>query len=128
MNAPRFDPLIHEPSRLQICGALRSLDEAEFSVLRDMLNAADSVVSKHLKALEDAGYVSTRKLHGDNGRRRTWVRLSGTGRRAFDAHVAQLRQIAGDGWDPTPERTHASSRPSSVADGAAPATTAADGP
>lgn len=105
MSASRFDPLIHEPSRLQICGALRSLDEAEFSVLRDMLGAADSVVSKHLKALEDAGYVSSRKLHGDNGRRRTWVRLTGKGRRAFDGHVAQLRQIAGDGWDLTPEPT-----------------------
>jgi DNA-binding MarR family transcriptional regulator len=113
MSTPQFDPLIHEPSRLQICGALRSVDEAEFSVLRDMLNAADSVVSKHLKTLEDARYVSTRKLQGDNGRRRTWVRLSGKGRRAFDSHVAQLRQIAGDGWDRTPQPAHPTPPPSS---------------
>jgi len=103
MSQPRFDPLIHEPNRLQICGALRSLDEAEFAVLRDMLNAADSVVSKHLKALEDAGYVTTRKVKGDTGRPRTWARLSAKGRRAFDDHVAQLRQMAGDGWARPPE-------------------------
>lgn len=119
MSQPRFDPLIHEPNRLQICGALRSLDEAEFAVLRDMLNAADSVVSKHLKALEDAGYVTTRKVKGDTGRPRTWARLTAPGRRAFDAHVAQLLQIAGGGWTQTPERTKAHPQRSSVVGGAA---------
>ena len=35
--------------------------EAEFSLIRDTVRVSDSVLSKHLKALEDAGYVALRK-------------------------------------------------------------------
>jgi DNA-binding HxlR family transcriptional regulator len=36
------------------------LQEAEFQVLRDELGVSDSVLSKHLKQLEDAGHVAFR--------------------------------------------------------------------
>lgn len=90
---PCFDTVIHAPGRLQICGVL-SAAEAEFALVRDTLAVSDSVLSKHVKLLEDAGYVSVRKAaHG--GRQRTWLSLTVTGRAAFAAHVAELQRLAG---------------------------------
>lgn len=87
-----FDEVIHAPNRLKICAFLDATTLAEFSVVRDMLGAADSVVSKHLKVLADAGYVTISKPLGQ-GRPRAWVELTKEGRRAFRAHVAALREL-----------------------------------
>jgi len=89
---PVFDALIHAPSRLQICAILSSVD-AEFAMLRDAVKVSDSVMSKHLKQLEDAGYVKLTKA-AENGRQRTWVTLTSGGRKAFTAHVAELQRLA----------------------------------
>lgn len=94
MTSPRFDPVVHEPTRLQVCGILAAVEEAEFATLRDTLGIADSVTSKHLKALEEAGYVALSKRRGAAGRPRTWARLTRTGREAFRGHVAELRRLA----------------------------------
>lgn len=92
--APRFDAVIHAPGRLQICGILSAADEAEFAMMRDTLEVSDSVLSKHLKALEEASHIKLRKAAAD-GRQRTWASLTPTGRRAFAAHVAELQRLAG---------------------------------
>jgi DNA-binding MarR family transcriptional regulator len=42
--------------------------------------------------LEDAGYITIERPLA-NRRRRVQVRLTDTGRRAFDGHVAALHQI-----------------------------------
>jgi DNA-binding MarR family transcriptional regulator len=88
-----FDAVIHAPNRLQICALLAPLEEAEFQMLRETIGISDSVLSKQIKQLEDAGYVKMRK-GAANGRPRTWIRLTGRGRQAFAAHVAALREIA----------------------------------
>jgi DNA-binding MarR family transcriptional regulator len=93
-----FDELIHAPVRLRVCGILRRVDQVDFTVLRDALGIADASLSKHLKALADAGYVSSRKASsaGRADRRQlTWLALTPAGRRAFDGHVAALTEIAG---------------------------------
>ena len=92
--APRFDPVIHPSPRLQICGLLAAVDEMEFAVVRDEVQVSDSVLSKHVKQLEDAGYVRVRKATVAS-RVRTSLSLTAAGRAAFDAHVAELRRIAG---------------------------------
>lgn len=89
---PVFDALIHAPGRLQICAILSSVD-AEFAMLRDAIKVSDSVMSKHLKQLEEAGYVALTKTT-ENGRQRTWASLTGKGRKAFTAHVAELQRLA----------------------------------
>ena len=91
MSAPVFDPLIHAPGRLQIC-AILSAAEAEFAVVRDAIKVSDSVLSKHVKALEEAGYVSVRKAAMD-GRQRTWLSMTFAGKKAFKAHVAELERL-----------------------------------
>lgn len=88
----RFDDVIHAPNRLQICAFLVPLEDAEFQVLRDELDVSDSVLSKHLRQLEAAGYVKFRKA-AMNGRQRMWASMTAKGRRAFSAHVAALKKL-----------------------------------
>ena len=94
MTAPVFDAVIHAPGRLQICAMLSAADEVEFSVVRDGVGVSDSVMSKHVKLLEEAGHVKVRKA-ASGGRQRTWLSLTGQGRKAFAAHVAELMRLAG---------------------------------
>jgi len=87
------DPLIHPIVRLSICGLLAAgADWVEFAALRDAAGIGDSLLSKHSRILEDAGYVEVRK--GAVGRRpRTWFRLTPAGRRAIEGHLAWLAQL-----------------------------------
>lgn len=88
-----FDPVIHAPVRLQACAILASADQVEFGLLRDALEVSDSVLSKHLKQLEEAGFV---RLHKETsaGRLRTRLSLTPAGKKAFAAHVRALERLA----------------------------------
>lgn len=96
MNAPplAFDPVIHPPARLQIVAVLAAVQDAEFAMLRETTGVSDSVLSKHLAALAEVGYVRLRKAALD-GRQRTWVSLTRQGRTALRGHVAALQALAG---------------------------------
>ena len=87
-----LDPLIHAPARLQLVTSLAAVSEAEFSTLRDALGVSDSVMSKHVSALADAGYLHIRK-GSRAGRRTTWIRLTPAGGQALRDHVAALRRL-----------------------------------
>ena len=87
-----LDPLIHPPTRLQLVTMLSAVSEAEFATLRAVLDVSDSVLSKHVSALVDAGYLRSRKS-SQAGRRTTWVGLTDVGRAALRAHVAAVRQL-----------------------------------
>ncbi|MFN8121491.1 MAG: transcriptional regulator [Thermoleophilia bacterium] len=87
-----FDPVIHAPLRLRLCSLLSPVEEAEFAMLRDRLGVADSVLSKHVATLADAGYVKVAKS-ASGGRRTTWISLTRPGRRALEGHLAALREI-----------------------------------
>lgn len=94
MDVPSgFDAVLHPPARLQIAAVLAQAQEAEFALLRTITGASDSVMSKHLAALTDAGYVALRKAPSD-GRQRTWAKLTGAGRAAFRNHVKALEALA----------------------------------
>jgi DNA-binding MarR family transcriptional regulator len=88
----RLDPLIHAPARLQVVTTLSAVSEAEFATLRAALEVSDSVLSKHVSALADAGYVRSRK-GVQAGRRTTWIALTSVGREALREHVAALRRL-----------------------------------
>ena len=90
---PQFDQVIHAPARLQICAILSAVDEAEFALLREETGVSDSVLSKHLKQLEEAGYLKLRKATVSS-RQRTWLSLTPQGRKAFAAHVQELTRLA----------------------------------
>jgi DNA-binding MarR family transcriptional regulator len=87
-----LDPLIHAPARLQVVTTLSAVSEAEFATLREALGVSDSVLSKHISALAEAGYVRSRK-GVQAGRRTTWIALTSAGREALRSHVAALRRL-----------------------------------
>jgi DNA-binding MarR family transcriptional regulator len=90
-----LDPHLQHPARLKLVTMLTAVSEAEFAVLRDRLEVSDSVLSKHLSALADQGYVKLRK-GSHQGRRTTWVSLAPRGRAAVGDHVAALRALIAD--------------------------------
>ncbi|WP_297513113.1 transcriptional regulator [uncultured Caulobacter sp.] len=91
----QLDPVIHAPNRLQMCCMLAPVDTIDFATVREALDVSESVLSKHVKTLEDAGYLKVRKA-ASGGRQRTWLSLSSAGRKALKAHLAALKaMIAG---------------------------------
>jgi DNA-binding MarR family transcriptional regulator len=92
MAEPRFDELIHPSTRLSIVALLASSDWIEFAFVRDHLGLSDSALSKQFATLEDAGYITVERPLTER-RRRVRARLTELGRRAFDGHVAALRQV-----------------------------------
>ena len=85
-------PALHAPARLQIAAVLARAEEVEFAVIRDIVEVSDSVLSKHLSALSDEGFVMLRTA-AVNGRQRTWASLTGAGRKAFRQHMAALQAL-----------------------------------
>lgn len=107
MTHPRhqLDAIIHNPTRFSIMAALLPAEKAEFKFVRDTVEITDSVLSQHVTALEQAGYVTVTK--GQVGRRpRTWLSATRAGRAAFDAHLAVLNQLAN--WSPAGQEDRAS--------------------
>jgi DNA-binding MarR family transcriptional regulator len=93
MSDPVFDEVIHAPNRLQICAMLAAADSVEFGTIRDALEVSDSVLSKQVKILQSAGYVTVIKTPR-NSRTHTWLALTAPGRTALSGHLAELRRIA----------------------------------
>ncbi|MEO8969410.1 MAG: transcriptional regulator [Solirubrobacteraceae bacterium] len=87
-----LDANLVAPTRLKLLTILTAVSEAEFSTIRDTLHVSDSVLSKHLAALENVGYLKRRKSV-DRGRRTTWISLTLGGRKALSAHVSVLRAL-----------------------------------
>ena len=54
----RLDDLIHSPVRLSVMSALRHADAVHFGLLRDTVEVSDSLLSKHLAALEAEAAIS----------------------------------------------------------------------
>ena len=98
LNHPRheLDELIHTPVRLSMMAALAHASSIDFRQLRDLVEVSDSLLSKHITTLEEAGYVSVRK--GYEGKRpRTWLSLTSRGRRAYETYIGVLRSITYEG-------------------------------
>ena len=93
--SPRFDATIHAANRLRICAVLDDVKEVEFAVLRDTLALSDSLLSKQLTILGQAGYLRSRRAKRDS-RQRVWLALTREGHAAFAEHVAALREIVGE--------------------------------
>ena len=91
-TAVGFDEIVHAPNRLQICAILSAVSSAEFATVREGLGVADSVLSKHVRVLHEAGYLDVHKSTSAS-RVRTSLSLTRAGRAAYDGHLAALRAI-----------------------------------
>ena len=90
-----LNAIIHQPVRLRIMGALCGLapsEQVDFGFLKAKLELTDGNLGAHLTTLEESGYVKIEKTFVGK-RPKTFLAATKTGRRAFDAHVAALREI-----------------------------------
>ncbi len=93
------DEIVHQPTRLRIMSALNALprrEMMEFVRLRAITGATNGNLGSHLATLEKSGYVTIAKDFVGK-RPRTRVGITGPGRRAFQGHVAYLREMLEDG-------------------------------
>ena len=88
----QLDEIIHSRIRLAVMAVLISLDEVEFTFLREKVNATDGNLSTHLKKLEDAGYVAVNKSFEER-KPVTRYLLTQKGRKAFEAYVERLEKL-----------------------------------
>jgi DNA-binding MarR family transcriptional regulator len=86
------DRVIHEPARLRIMATLYVAREADFTFLMHATELTRGNLSVHLTRLEEAGYVAIEKTFA--GRRpRTVIRLTSSGRSAFERYRAYLKGL-----------------------------------
>jgi len=84
----RFDPLIHQPSRLSIIAVLAGAESVDFTYLLETTGLTKGTLSKHLSKLRDAGYIAIEKGFKGNFPH-TSARLTPTGRKTFKAYRSQ---------------------------------------
>jgi len=81
--------------RLKVMAALKALpgaEQIEFVRLRKIVDATEGNLGAHIQTLEQAGYIVVEKDFAQN-RPRTRVKLTKTGRRAFEDYVGYLRDL-----------------------------------
>ncbi len=87
-----LDDTVHQRARLGILAVLHETPTAEFSFLREALDLTAGNLSRHLQVLEEAELVTIDK--GYEGRRaRTWVRITRSGRSAFETEIRKLKEL-----------------------------------
>lgn len=90
-----LDTLLLHGVRFSVLAVAVSAEKVGFAYVRDALQVSDSVLSKQLTALDEAGYVRIDKV-AEGRRARTWLHATEQGRAAFHRHRAALVAIADD--------------------------------
>ena len=88
-----LDTLLLHGVRFSVLAVAVPADKVDFAYVRDALQVSDSVLSKQLTALDEAGYVRIDKV-AEGRRARTWLHATEAGRTAFHRHRAALAAIA----------------------------------
>ena len=92
-----LDPLIHVPARLRILVTLAALNEGDtlsFTRLQTMLDLTPGNLITHLRKLDDARYLTTKKT-GDGAGSTTTVTLTRRGRAALETYTDALSNLLG---------------------------------
>jgi len=88
---------------LSVVGTLYHAQRVAFAFLQRHLDVTESNLSRHLSALEEAGYLLIDKVF-EHRRARTWLSLTPAGRTAFESHLDALRRIVDGHLDSVDER------------------------
>jgi DNA-binding MarR family transcriptional regulator len=92
----KLDDVIHGRLRLGIMAYLAENEAADFTELKDLLEATQGNLSVHLRKLEEAGYVAIDKSFV-NRKPLTRVRMTQAGRDAFAAYLEAISKLVGEG-------------------------------
>jgi len=91
----QLDDVIHGRLRLGIMAYLADAGVADFTELKDLLQATQGNLSVHLRKLEEAGYIAIDKSFVDR-KPLTRARITEAGRKAFAAYLEALSKLVGD--------------------------------
>jgi DNA-binding MarR family transcriptional regulator len=91
---PELDPVVHGKLRLAALSLLLTVDEADFTWLREKTGSTDGNLGAQMLKLEEAGYVAMEKRFA--GRKpQTMYRMTAAGRDALAQYVSALRRLLG---------------------------------
>ena len=86
-----LDPILHSQLRLSIVSILMTVEEAEFTFLKESTGAAAGNISIQIKKLQEAGYVKVEKTFKNNYPNTT-VSITDKGIKAFEDYVNDLKR------------------------------------
>lgn len=84
-----LDPLLHSQLRLAIMSLLMSVEEAEFSFLKEKTAATPGNLSIQISKLKDAGYIDVTKKFRNNYPQ-TLCKITTLGKQKFAEYVKAL--------------------------------------
>ena len=86
-----LDPLLHSQLRLAIISILVSVEEAEFSFLKEKTNASSGNISVQIEKLQEANYIKIEKSFKGKYPL-TKCSITKKGIKAFEDYVKALQQ------------------------------------
>ena len=86
-----LNPIIHSQLRLSIMTLLLSVEEADFTWLREQTGASAGNISVQIDKLSEAGYIEVRKEFVGRTTH-TSCRITERGRKAMEEYVSDLRE------------------------------------
>lgn len=96
MMFPALDPLLHSELRLAVISLLMSVDEADFTYIKEQTGATSGNLSVQIDKLTAAGYITVEK--GFKGKMpRTTCRITPSGLEAFKNYVKALKKYISAG-------------------------------
>jgi len=84
-----LDPLLHSQLRLAVMSLLISVEEADFSYLKEKTEATAGNLSTQITKLKDGGYIEVKKKFRENYPQTT-CHITPLGRKKFAEYVAAL--------------------------------------
>ena len=88
----KLDPIIHAPTRLAILSILITVENANFTFLKESIGTSDGNLSTHLTKLETHNLIKIQKTF--KGKKpQTICAITGKGRKSFTEYLEQLEQI-----------------------------------
>lgn len=88
-----LDPALLHGVRFSVMAALSGAENLSFAYVRDLVEVSDSVLSKQLTVLDDAGYIQIAK-RASGRRTTTWIAATDDGRRTYHRHRRALAAVA----------------------------------
>ena len=86
-----LDPLLHSQLRLAVVSLLLSVEEADFSYLKDKTQATSGNLSVQIDKLAAAEYIRVKKEFVGK-KTRTTCQITERGREAFEQYVEALKE------------------------------------
>jgi DNA-binding MarR family transcriptional regulator len=86
-----LDPILHSQLRLSIVSILMTVEETNFSFIKETTHAAAGNISIQIKKLQEAGYIQVKKSFKNNYPNTT-ISITRKGIKAFEDYVNNLKK------------------------------------